>query len=48
MSAPETCETARNLVAQQPCRSPHDGQRNISQAARRILAVSFHRDIKKL
>ena len=48
MSAPETCETTRNLVAQQPCRSPHDGQRDISQAARRILVVSFYHDIQRL
>ncbi len=33
MSAPETCETTRNLAAQQ--------QRNISQAARENFAVSF-------
>ena len=33
MSAPETCETTRNLAAQQP--------RNISQAARGNFAVSF-------
>ncbi len=31
MSAPETCETTRNMIAQQPCRRPHDGQRDISQ-----------------
>ena len=36
------------MSAQQPCRSSRDGQRYISQAARRILAVSFHRDINKL
>ncbi len=41
MSTPETCETTRNPVAQQPCRSPHDGQRNISQVTCRILGVSF-------
>ena len=33
MSAPETCETTRNLAAQQP--------RNISQAVRGNFAVSF-------
>ena len=37
MSAPETCETARNLAPQQP----HNGQGNISQAARGNFAVSF-------
>jgi hypothetical protein len=41
MSAPDTCETTRNLVAQQPCDSPHDSQRNIWQVTGRILAVSF-------
>jgi len=34
MSAPETCETTRNMSTQQPCRSPRNGQCNISQAAR--------------
>jgi hypothetical protein len=37
MSAPETCETTRNLSAQQP----RNGQCNISQAARENFAVSF-------
>jgi len=32
MSAPETRGTTCNMVAQQPYRSPHDGQRDISQA----------------
>jgi hypothetical protein len=36
-SAPETCETTRNLAAQQP----RNGQGNISQAARGNFAVSF-------
>ena len=33
MSAPETCETTRNMSAQRP--RPRNGQCNISQAARR-------------
>jgi hypothetical protein len=37
MSAPETCETTRNLATQQP----RNGPRNISQAARENFAVSF-------
>ena len=37
MSAPETCETTRNLTAQHP----RNGQCNISQAARGNFAVSF-------
>ena len=41
MSAPETCETTRNTSAQQPCRSPRNGQGNISQAARGNSLVSF-------
>jgi hypothetical protein len=32
MSALEICKTARNMDTQQPCRSPHDGQRDIPQA----------------
>jgi len=44
MSAPETCETTRNLAAQKP----RNGQRNISQAARGNFAVSFNHDIQKL
>jgi hypothetical protein len=42
MSVPENCETTRNMSAQQPCRSPHNGRRDISQAARRILVVSSY------
>ena len=30
MSAPEACETTRNTIAQQPCRSLHNGQCCIS------------------
>ena len=41
MSAPETCETTRNTSAQQPYRSPRNGQGNISQAALENFAVSF-------
>ena len=41
MSAPETGETTRNMSAQQPCRSPRNGQGNISQAARGNSVVSF-------
>ena len=41
MVAPETCETTRNLAVQQPCRSPRNGQGNISQAARGNSVVSF-------
>ncbi len=41
MSAPETCETTRNMSAQQPCRSPRSGQGNISQVARGNSVVSF-------
>jgi hypothetical protein len=41
MSAPETCETTRNTIAQQPCHSLHNGQCNISRAACRILIISF-------
>ena len=41
MSAPETCETTRNTIVQQPCRSLHNGQCNISRAARRILVIGF-------
>ena len=41
MSAPGTGETTRNTSAQQPCRSPRNGQGNISQAARGNFAVSF-------
>ena len=37
MSAPETCETTRNLAAQQP----RNGPCNTSQAARENFAVSF-------
>jgi len=44
MSAPETCETTRNLAAQQP----RNDQGNISQAARGNFAVSFNHDIQKL
>ena len=33
MFAPETCETTRSMVAQQPCRSLRNGQCNISRAA---------------
>jgi hypothetical protein len=33
MSAPETCETTRNTVVQQPCRSLRNSQDNISRAA---------------
>jgi len=32
MVAPGTCETTRKMVAQQPCRSPQNGQCNIWQA----------------
>ena len=48
MSAPETCETTRNSTAQTPCRSPRNGQGNISQAARRISRRQFNRDVHKL
>jgi len=41
MSAPETYETTRNTIAQQPCRSLHNGQCNISRAACRILVIGF-------
>jgi len=41
MSAPETCETTRNTSAQLPCRSPRNGQCNISRAACRILVIGF-------
>jgi hypothetical protein len=41
MSAPGTGETTRNTSAQQPCRSPRNGQGNISQAARGNSVVSF-------
>jgi hypothetical protein len=41
MSAPEACETTRNTIAQQPCRSLHNGQCNISQSACRILVIGF-------
>ena len=41
MSAPGTGETTRNTSAQQPCRSPRNGQGNISQAARGNSLVSF-------
>jgi hypothetical protein len=41
MSAPETCEITRNTIAQQPCRSLHNGQCNISRAAYRILVIGF-------
>lgn len=41
MSAPETCETDRNTVVQQPGRSLLNGQCNISWAACRILAIGF-------
>jgi hypothetical protein len=41
MSAPETCETTRNMVVQQPCRSLRNGQCNISRAACRILVIGF-------
>ena len=38
---PGTGETTRNTSAQQPCRSPRNGQGNISQAARGNSLVSF-------
>jgi hypothetical protein len=41
MVAPETCETTRKMVAQQPCRSPQNGQCNIWQAACGNSVVSF-------
>jgi hypothetical protein len=41
MSVPETCETTCKMVTQQPCRNSRNGQRNILQAARRNLVVSF-------
>jgi len=41
MSAPGTGETTRNTSAQQPCRSPRNGQGNISQATRGNSVVSF-------
>ena len=41
MSAPGTGKTTRNTSAQQPCRSPRNGQGNISQAARGNSVVSF-------
>ena len=41
MSAPKTCETTRNTNAQQPCRSLHNGQCNISRVACRILVIGF-------
>jgi hypothetical protein len=41
MSAPETGEITRNMVAQLPCRSPRNCQCNISQAARGNSVVSF-------
>jgi hypothetical protein len=42
VAAPATCETTRNLATQRShSHSPHNGHRNISRAARRILAVSF-------
>ena len=41
MSAPGTGETTRNTSAQQPCRSPRNGQGNISQATRRNPVASF-------
>jgi hypothetical protein len=41
MSAPETCETTRNTSAQLPCRSPRNGQCNISRAPCRILVIGF-------
>ena len=40
MSAPETCETTRNLTAQQPRRSS-PSEMNISRAARRISRRQF-------
>jgi hypothetical protein len=41
MSAPETSETTRNTIVQQPCRSLHNGQCNISRAACQILLIGF-------
>jgi hypothetical protein len=41
MSAPGTGETTRNTSAQQPRRSPRNGQGNISQATRRNPVASF-------
>ena len=41
MSAPETCKTTRNTVAQQPCRSPRNDQCSILRAACRILVINF-------
>ena len=41
MSAPETCETTRNMFAQQPRRSSRSDQCNISQEARRISRRQF-------
>jgi hypothetical protein len=41
MSAPEACETTRNTIVQQPFRSLHNGQFNISRAACRILIIGF-------
>jgi len=40
-SASGTGKTTRNTSAQQPCRSPRNGQGNISQAARGNSVVSF-------
>jgi hypothetical protein len=40
MSVPETCETTREMVTQQPCRNSRNGQRNILQAAPRNFVVS--------
>ena len=41
MSALETCETTRNMSAQQPRRSSRSDQCNISQEARRISRRQF-------
>ncbi len=41
MVAPETCETTRKIVTQQPRRNSRNGQRNILQATPRNLVVSF-------
>jgi len=48
MSAPETCETTRNTIAQQPCRNLHNGQCNTSRAAVEFSSSAFNHDIQRL
>ena len=41
-------QSGRATAAQQPCNSPRNGRRNISQATRGILAVSFQSSHSKI